>query len=99
MKKIKDFYYDDYANNAYDDAKKAIEDYLGYEFNDFDDCIYIVHLQYRYRGQDEIVDDYDLICNGSWCNDWYEGQDFVSVVNCVQTMGLDDLNIHRSANL
>ncbi len=95
---IKEFHYDNYADDAYDDAKKAIENRFGIELNDYDDCIYIVHLQYRYRGQEEIIDDYDLICNGEWCNDWYEGQDLVRVVACTPTMGLDDLNIYRSAN-
>lgn len=97
---IAELYYPEYAVNAYDDVKKAIENWQGYEFDDYDDCIYIVHLQYRYRGYDRIDDDYDLICNGEWCNDWYEGQDYVKIVNCVQSsMGLDDLNIYRSANL
>jgi len=96
---IKDFYYTEPAENAYDDVKKAIENWQGFEFDDYMDNIYIVHLQYEYRGQNEIIDDYDLICNGEWCNDWYEGQDYVRIVNCIQTMGLDDLNVYRSANL
>ena len=96
---IKEFYYTEPAENAYDDAKKAIEEWQGFGFNNYEDCIYIVHLQYRYRGHDRIDDEYDLICNGEWCNDWYEGQDFVRIVACVQTMGLDELNIYRSAKL